>query len=230
MTQKPMPTSIGGRQKGALHNETTRRLREMIVSGELAPGERLREAHYCKVFDVSRTPFREALKTLAAEGLVELLPNRSSIVSDVRDQDLLHLYQVVASLEALAGRLACQTITPSELAEIVEIHSRMLGCYERGERVGYLKLNHRIHRRVVEIAGNPILLSNWLGLIPNVERARALANLDNHRWLAAVSEHSKMLSALAAHDGDELAALTEAHFMNGLSYAQKHSKAMALED
>jgi DNA-binding GntR family transcriptional regulator len=190
----------------------------MIVAGELPPGTRLREMQICSQLGVSRTPVREAFRTLAAEGMVELLPNRSVVVTKLHLPEVGHLYQVVAALEALAGELACERITQVELAEIAAIHSEMLGCYERRERARYLEFNHKIHRRVVEIAANPVLAATWERLIPRVERARAIANLDPGRWIAAVHEHSRMLAALAARDGALLARLTREHFMNGLKF------------
>lgn len=209
------------RPKGALHAKSVEKLREMIVSGELRPGDRIRESHFCKLFDVSRTPFREAVRTLAAEGLIHISPNRSPIVAELGAMDLGHLYEVVATLEAMASEEACKLITQAELVEIIAIHGRMLESFERGARAEYLKLNFHIHQRTVEIAGNPVLHSTWMSLMPHMERARAMANLDRARWLVAVTEHSKMLSALAARDGALLAALTHAHFRNGLKVSEK---------
>lgn len=205
-------------RRGRLHAEVVQRLRTMITVGELPPGERLRELHICEKLGVSRTPLREAFRTLAAEGMVDLLPNRSVVVSQLRGPDIADTYKVVGALEGLAGELACATVTEAELAEIASIHSDMLGCYERRERARYLELNHTIHRRIVEIAGNPILLNTWKTLIPKVERARAIANLDPDRWIAAVYEHSKMFAALAARDGERLNRLTREHFDNGLKF------------
>ncbi|EAR52117.1 putative transcriptional regulator, GntR family protein [Oceanicola granulosus HTCC2516] len=220
MKKPHLASNHAARPKGALHQQTTDRLREMIVSGELKPGERLREAHYCEELNVSRTPFREAVRTLMAEGLIEQLPNHSAVVAGLDVDDLKELYEVVAALEALAGELACQMATRKDISDIVSIHSQMLDCYERRERSAYLKLNHEIHKRVVEISGNRTLLASWQALVPKVERARAMANLDEGRWLAAVTEHSRMLSALASGDGAALADLTRQHFANGLPYSQ----------
>jgi DNA-binding GntR family transcriptional regulator len=213
-------------RKGKLHAAAAEKLRAMIVAGELAPGTRLREVQICSQLGVSRTPVREAFRTLAAEGMVELLPNRSVVVSGLKSSDAGELYEVVAALEALAGELACHRIGEAEIAEIAGIHSEMLGCYERRERAAYLDLNHQIHRRIVEIAGNSVLLATWESLVPRVERARAIANLDPGRWLAAVYEHSKMLTALARRDGPALAQLTREHFLNGLKYVPGHERSV----
>lgn len=209
-------------QKGELHARTVVKLRKMITSGELRPGERIRESHFSKALNVSRTPFREAVRTLAAEGLINISPNRSPVVAALDAADIEDLYDVVATLEAMAGEQACRVITQAELADIITIHRRMLESYEKQERAEYLKLNFRIHQRTVEIAGNPVLLASWLALMPRMERARALANLDGDRWLGAVTEHSRMLSALAERDEALLAALTRAHFRNGLIVSKRY--------
>lgn len=208
----------GARRRGRLHTQATQQLRSMILSGELPPGARLREVQLCEQLGVSRTPIREAFRTLAAEGMVDLLPNRSVVVAQLRSPDIAHLFAVVGALEALAGELAAQLVTQEQLAEIAGFHNEMLTSYERRDRGPYLELNHKIHRRVVEISGNPVLISTWQSLIPRVERARAIANLNPDRWVAAVYEHSRMLSALASHDGELLARLTREHFMNGLRH------------
>jgi DNA-binding GntR family transcriptional regulator len=205
-----------GLRKGFRHADTVRRLREQIVSGELPPGRRLRELQLCESFGVSRTPVREALRTLAAEGLVDLLPNRSVVVSELRLPELNDLFTVFAAIEALAGELACTKVTDGEITEIGGLLSAMIDKHAKKQRAAYLRINQAIHRRTVEIAANPVLTSVWQSLVPRVERARALPNLHGHRWTAALFEHSKMFTALQARDGKLLARLTREHFMNGL--------------
>jgi len=211
----PRDSAVTAR-KGQLHLRTVERLRELIMSGVLPPGARLREVKLCEELGVSRTPVREALRTLAAEGLVDLLPNRSVVVAKLHAPDIVHLYRVFGTLEGLAGELACQNITADEIAEIGKLLSEMVDLHTKGDRASYMALNYAIHRRVVEIAANPILESQWRSLLPHVERARALANLDKDRWSAALFEHSKMFAALAGRDGPLLARLTLEHFLNGL--------------
>lgn len=208
----------GARRKGQLHTEAANALRAMILAGELPPGARLREVQLCDQFGVSRTPVREALRTLAAEGLVDLLPNRSVVVSELQAPDIEHLFLVFGTIEGLAAELACARITEGELAEIGRLLAEMVDHHGRAERAPYMRLNQQIHRRTVEIAANPVLFSVWQSLAPRVERARALANLDHTRWTGALIEHSKMFTALAARDGPLLARLTREHFTNSLPY------------
>lgn len=213
-----------GRRKGQLHTAAASRLRSMILSGELPPGSRMRELQLCEQLGVSRTPVREALRTLAAEGLVDLLPNRSVVVSQLHAPDLEHLFQVFGAIEGLAAELACQRITEGEIAEIGRLLAEMVDYHGRKERAPYMRINQQIHRRTVEIAANPVLMSVWQSLVPRVERARALANLDTGRWTGALFEHTKMFTVLAARDGKQLNQLTREHFLNSLPFLQKPSE------
>jgi DNA-binding GntR family transcriptional regulator len=208
----------GGRRKGQLHTEAASRLREMILSGELPPGARLREVQLCDQLGVSRTPVREAFRTLAAEGLVDLLPNRSVVVSQLHAPDIEHLFTVFGAIEGLAAELACQKITDGEITEIGRLLAEMIDHHGNGERAQYMRINQLIHQRTVEISANPVLYSVWQTLTPRVERARALANLDTGRWTSALIEHTKMFTALAARDGKLLGPLTRQHFLNSLPY------------
>jgi DNA-binding GntR family transcriptional regulator len=220
--------SAQDRRKGRLHIEAADSIRRRILSGDLPPGARLREVQVCKELSMSRTPVREAFRTLAAEGLIDLLPNRSVLVSMLRKTDMADLFVVFADLEALAARLACQHITDAEIKEIGQYLSDMVDRHAAGERGQYLQLNQKIHQRTVEIAGNPILLSLWQTLVPKIERARALPNLNPKRWSDALLEHSKMFTVLAARDGDKLAELTRAHFLTALAHLER--KVAAQED
>lgn len=220
----------GGRRRGHLHQEAAAKLRSMILVGELPPGARLREVQLCEQLGVSRTPVREAFRTLAAEGLVDLLPNRSVVVAELHAPDIEHLFVVFATLEALAAELACRNVTDAQVAEMGRLLSQMVDYHEKGDRQAYLAVNQRIHRMTMEIAANPVLLSVWQPLAPRVERARALPNLDPKRWTAALFEHSKMFAALAGRDGPLLARLTREHFMNALPYVSGHADAAAKEN
>src|SRR3981081_4045014 len=129
VTADPVP----GREDQSLHDETLTRLRDHIVEGNIPDGGRVPERRLCEMLRISRTPLREALKVLAAEGLIELLPNRGARVRRLGEDDLRHLFEVMAGLEALAGRLACERISDAGIAEIERIHYEMYTCYIRRE-------------------------------------------------------------------------------------------------
>ena len=128
-----------------LHQEVAVRLRQRIVEGQIAPGTKLNERELSEVLKVSRTPLREAIKMLAAEGLVELLPNRGAVVAQLSEQDIADTFEVIAGLEGQAGELAAQRIGEAELAEIRALHYEMLAAYTRRDLPTYYRINAQIH-------------------------------------------------------------------------------------
>jgi DNA-binding GntR family transcriptional regulator len=194
-----------------LHEDVTDRLRDMIVQGELAPGAKLNERVLCERLGVSRTPLREALKTLASEGLVALLPNRGAAVTPLTLETVREVFEVMGALEALAGDLACRHVTDAQLAEIRALHFQMLAAHARGDLAGYFRHNQAIHFAIVAASGNATLAATYRHLNANVRRARYMANLSRARWEKAVREHEDMLAALAARDGPRLQRLLVEH-------------------
>lgn len=198
----------------SLHDEVVERIRDMIVEGELAPGARVPERMLCERFGISRTPLREAIKVLAREGLVDLLPNRGARVVALSENDIDELFEVLGGLEALAGELACTRIGRRDLAAVREAHEAMLRCFRHGDLREYFKRNQEIHQRIVEAAGNETLKRIYDGLAGRIKRARYAANLSPERWRKAVEEHEAILAALEARDGPRLGAILKAHLRN----------------
>src|SRR5215212_6767162 len=137
-------------ERRPLHEEVIDQLRDRIVQGELAPGARLNERVLCAQLGISRTPLREAIKMLATEGLVELVPNRGAIVTPLKAATIADTLTVMGSLESLAGELACRNAGASEIAEIRALHFEMLAHHARGELAGYFKYNQLIHLKIIE--------------------------------------------------------------------------------
>jgi len=200
-----------------LHEDAVEQLRALIVHGELAPGSRLNERVLCEQLAISRTPLREALKLLATEGLVELLPNRGAIVARLDAARLAQTLAVMGALEALAGELACARADPAAIAEIRALHFEMLAMHARGDLAGYFRYNQLIHLKLVEASGNAVLAATYRTLNANVRRARYMANLSRERWDAAVREHEEILRALTARDAPRLKALLADHLAHKLA-------------
>lgn len=207
----------GDRQKGHLSGSTTAMLRTLIITGALASGQKLRERELCARLGVSRTPVREAIKTLAQEGLVRALPNRSPVVTAVDRDEVRSLAEVLAALEGLACELAARSATDEEIAEIAALNQQLVAHHGRDELPDYFRVNKAIHRKLVEASRNPVLLWVWDLMALRVDRARYVSNLWPQRWPEAVKEHQEMLDELVRRDGEKLAALMRAHVRNGLS-------------
>lgn len=208
-------------QKGWLHQDAVAVLRRIILSGEFPPGERLREVAISERLGVSRTPVREAFRTLAAEGLVNLLPNRSVVVSEVNMSDSADVFAVLGALEALAGQFACQRISQEQIRLLVELQDTLERQFEVADRVGYAETNQRVHELLVEASNNAALIIAWRMILPRAERARTLNNLDRRRWAEAVNEHRKIVDAIVARDGAMLGTLMQEHFDNGIASMSK---------
>ena len=198
-----------------LHGAVLEGLRALINEGALPPGTRVPERALCGKFAISRTPLREALKVLAAEGLVDLLPNRGARIAPLYSADIEHLFEVIALLEAEAGRLAAARISQAAMADIKSLHYRMHAHFLRQELPPYFELNQAIHRAITAASGNPVLVSTHAALAGRIERARFMANrLHPDRWGKAMDEHGDILAALCARDGDALARLLSQHLRN----------------
>ncbi len=195
----------------ALHGQVTQRLRQLLVEGQIAPGAKLNERELCEQMKVSRTPLREAIKTLAAEGLVELLPNRGAIAVELGEDDILNTFEVMAGLEGLSGELAAQRITPEELAEIEAMHYEMKAAYTRRDLSAYYRLNAAIHRAINNAARNPVLTATYQQVNSRLQALRFRSNQDGEKWTRAMQEHDRMIEALQKRDGAALRAELVAH-------------------
>lgn len=198
-------------ERRPLHEEVIDHLRDRIVRGELAPGIRLNERVLCEQLGISRTPLREAIKMLATEGLVELLPNRGAIVTPLKAANITDTFAVMGALEALAGELACANASEAAVGEIRALHFEMLAYHARGDLAGYFRCNQQIHLKIIEASGNPVLTNTYRQLNANVLRGRYMANLSKERWEAAVREHDEILAALVGRDAPRLKALLAGH-------------------
>lgn len=187
------------------------RLRDMIAQNELPPGARIRERAIGELLQVSRTPMREALRILAAERLVELLPNRGAVVRAPSPREIQDLLSVLASLEALAGEQASANARDDEITEVRALHFEMLAAYERKDRLTYFKLNQGIHRAIVAASHNAALVELHAMTNARLYRVRYQCNLNSANWHNAIEEHEAILAALCARDGQALAEILRQH-------------------
>ena len=200
--------------RAALHEQAAQRLRQMLVEGRIAPGAKLNERELSERLNVSRTPLREAIKMLAAEGLVELLPNRGAVAVSLTEEDILHTFEVMAGLEAQAGELAAQRITEQEFAEIQAMHFEMMAAYTRRDLSAYYALNSRIHSAINAAAKNPVLSQVYGQVNARLQALRFRSNQDGEKWKNAMKDHEKMIEALAAHDGAAMREVLLTHLRN----------------
>jgi len=221
--------AAGQSRTGSLHSELLDGLRELVNHGDLAPGVRVPERDLCERFAISRTPLREALKVLAAEGLIELLPNRGARVATLDDSNLTDIFEVIGILEAEAGRLACTRMSDAAVAEVQALHYRMYAHFLREELPEYFALNQAIHQAIMDGSSNVVLIATHRSLAARIVRARYMSNrLRPARWRAAVAEHVQILDALVHRDADRLARILSQHLANKRDIIMEHIRDASL--
>ncbi|MGE0717474.1 MAG: GntR family transcriptional regulator [Alphaproteobacteria bacterium] len=196
-----------------LHDAVVSRVRDMIIEGELGPGTRIHEGNLGKALGVSRTPLREALKFLASEGLIELVPSRGAVVRRFSPEDVRDSLAVIGCLEALAGRLACANAGDDEIAHIRALHEDMMRLYGARDRLPYFKRNQEIHAAILAAARNEPLAYVHGMLQARLKRIRYVGNHSAEKWSGAVADHEAIITALEARDGERLARALEAHMV-----------------
>ena len=198
----------------SLHDEIVGRIRDMIFAGEFIGGQRVPEKLLCQQLSVSRTPLREALKVLAAEGFLTLLPNRGARVARMTADDVDEMFPVMGVLEGLAGEIACNRITDDQIDEIRALHYQMAAHHKRKELAPYFKLNQQIHGKIFAATGNGTLGSIYDSLTGRIHLARYRANFSYERWDQAMAEHKEILEALSDRDGPRLESVLKRHLEN----------------
>ncbi|WP_131870237.1 MULTISPECIES: GntR family transcriptional regulator [unclassified Bradyrhizobium] len=213
---QPKPEAPKGRKspklkRMGLHERAAARMRTMIIRGELPPGSQTQETWLSKELGVSRTPLREAMKVLAAEGLIELRPNRSPRIAGIAADGISELFEALAGIERLAAELAAERATERDLARLRTLQARMEGHHRSGKLDDYFAINGEIHSAIVRMARNTPLREAHETLISRAERARYLALGADRRWSNSVDEHADILAALEARDGEAAGRLLGAH-------------------
>lgn len=194
-----------------LHNELVVLLRNMIIEGDLGPGHRIPEVRLCDLFGVSRTPLREALKVLSAEGLVCLLPNKGARVVEYTRQELEEVIPILAILSALAGELACAHITDGELARVAAVHRHVVEHYHARDQQCYSEANRAFHDAIFAAARNKTLGDTYNTLQVRLRSILFVTPKTPPRWGEAVADHEEMMVALEKRDGAGLAAIARRH-------------------
>jgi DNA-binding GntR family transcriptional regulator len=201
-------------ERQRLHDTVVDHIRRFIVEGVLEPGKKLNERELCETLGISRTPLREALKVLAAEGLIDIWPNRGASVSKMSEAELRETFELMSGLEAFSGELACERITPAEIAEIKALHYAMLACRAQNDLAGYYSRNQAIHDKINEAARNSALRQMYIAVNRRLQALRFRSNFQIPKWDRAIHDHDEMLKALDDRDGKRLSAILRQHLLD----------------
>ena len=198
----------------SLHEAIFQKLRSLLVEGAIAPGSKLNERELAERLHVSRTPIREAIRRLAADGLVELIANRGAIAVQLSLADVIHTFDVIAQLEGYSGELAAKNISNATLSELEALQYEMMASYARRDLSSYYKLNLGIHHLINQAANNPVLSQLFTQVNARIEALRFRSNQNGVKWEKAVEEHQEMIDALKARDSERMRKVMIQHVMN----------------
>jgi DNA-binding GntR family transcriptional regulator len=205
----------------ALYEEVAELLRQRIFSRELEPGSWIDELKLAEEYGISRTPLREALKVLAAEGLVTMKVRRGAYVTEVSEKDLADVYHLLSLLESDAAGVVARRASEKDLAELEALHAELEDAAKPGhvDREHFFAVNERFHMRLLAIADN-----RWRDQM--VADLRKVMKLNRHNSLLksgrideSLKEHRAIVAALQARDADAAMSRMQQHFRNGLEAA-----------
>jgi DNA-binding GntR family transcriptional regulator len=201
----------------ALYEQVAEQLRQRIFQHELEPGAWIDELKIAKEYGISRTPLREALKVLAAEGLVTMKVRRGAYVTEVSPKDIADVYRLLSLLEADAAAVVAETATDEQLAALRSTHEELKRQMHSAER--FFALNEQFHMQLLDIADN-----RWRNQL--VADLRKVMKLNRHKSLFkqgriadSMEEHEAIMQALLAHNPEAAARAVRTHFQNGLMAA-----------
>lgn len=202
-TGPPMAPNTRQRLRHQLEND--------ILTGALAPGERLDEVALATRFGVSRTPIREALMQLASAGLIEIRPRRGAVVAELGPGTLVEMFEVMAELEGLAGRLAARRHTVADEAAIAAAHEACRTAAALGDCDAYYYENERFHHAIYAASHSGFLAEQCAALHRRLKPYRRLQLRARNRLPVSFAEHDRVVAAILSGDGEAANAELRAH-------------------
>ena len=195
----------------SLHQDVAATLREQIFTGVFAPGRFLDEVDLCERLQISRTPLREALKVLTAEGLLRHEPRRGCFITEVTEQDLDDIFPVIALLEGRCAHEAARHATDADLAALTTLHERLNSHAQAGRFNDYYETNFAIHEAIITLANNRWLAMAIADLRKILKLARSQQLHAPGRLAQSLSEHMAVFAALKARDSEGAEAAMRTH-------------------
>lgn len=205
----------------SLRGRVFTKIKNDILEGRYQAGDELREVTLGDELGVSRTPVREALRQLALEGLVELIPNKGAYVTGITAKDVRDIYQIRARLEGLCASMAAESITQEQLDRLDEIILLSRFYEEKEDFEHLLSLDSQFHEVLYEACGSKMLQHLLTDYHQYVQRVRMRSLQRQQRAQESTQEHAKILQAIKDRDGKEADRLATMHIMNTIQNIRK---------
>ena len=198
-------------EKKTLHEEIANNLRELIMSGELQEGDKIKEDELCRSMGISKTPLREALRVLSVEGLIKLVPNRGSFVSTPTFEEIREMFDVMSVLEGICARAAAEKMSAKDLATLEKLHNKLEKNFKRRAQREYIRINNQYHSFVQELAGNRTLNQIVNGLRQKILLYRYQSLNLPERFEQSIQEHRDLIEAFRKKDPKKVETLMRRH-------------------
>lgn len=189
-------------------------VRSLILGGRYAPGDRLGEVELAEALSVSRTPVREALRRLQAEGLVEITANKGARVMEYPRGDLETIFELRARIEGLAARQAATIATAEHAEALHEVALAIREHAERGDSDAVYRLNAEFHQSLVGIGGSAVLAQSISSLVHSPVLLRTYGSFDEEAMRRSVNHHIEIVAAIRAGDPEWAEAVMRAHLFS----------------
>ena len=209
-----MKTQMESIKVESLESQVSFRIREMIRQRILTKGEKVKERELCELLGVSRTPVREALRTLKSEGLIDIIPNKGAYVSEPSIENIREIFEVMTLLEAEASRLAAQRITDEELKRLEAIHRELKYHHANKNSVNYLETNAECHWYIRSLAKNQLLYELIRSLQDKILLYRTQQLNKEGRFDQSIIEHEELLDAFRNRDAKNAEQAMRKHLKN----------------
>lgn len=209
---------------------------DLILRGQIGPGEKVLEERLSNELNVSRTPIREAFRLLESDGYLQVTARRGAVVASISRDDVRNVYQVVSALEGYAVLIATPAITEPQIHKLVQLNRRLSKAAANGDHVDFFNMNKVFHAMIFSSCTNPIFLEQTEKFRNRIERFRALSLSIFGRMQKSVQEHEEILDAIRGRKPEHARVLQERHVLRGgevvlrmldTMYPSSHTKARA---
>jgi DNA-binding GntR family transcriptional regulator len=211
-------------KKKTLHEEIANNLREMIMSGELMEGDKIKENELCDLMGISKTPLREALRVLSSEGLIRLVPNRGSYVTTPTFEEIKEMFDVMCALEGVCARTAAEKMSDHDFSKLEKLHQKLEKNFKHKDQKEYIQQNNLYHTFVQELAGNKTMNQIVNGLRQKILLYRFQSLNLPGRFEQSIQEHRNLLAAFRDNDPEKAEMLMKSHLKKQCDAMEKLAK------
>ncbi len=198
-------------EKNTLHVRIADMLRDMIMTGELKEGDKIRENEFCENMGISKTPLREALRVLNVEGLIKLVPHRGAFVTQPTFDEIEEMFEVMSLLEGFCAGAACEKMSAQDFYFLQTLHAELEKQYERRDQEGYIRVNNQYHTYLQDLVHNRVLNQIIDGLRKKILLYRFKSLNTPNRFESSIREHRNLLEAFRQRDSERVKRLMRVH-------------------